>query len=129
MLPNPKNGEKIHWILPASANMPNQSKISKLLIFWTIDLKCCMCLILTHTNIAILPNFIRLCQFFSILQNFREIGSDRHTFALSQKLMGKNENVRKPHARKPVSRQKKDCKTVNRFKNLIYLCYKIAIQI
>ena len=32
-------------------------------------------------------NFIRLCQFFSILQNFREICSNRQTFALSQKVM------------------------------------------
>ena len=32
-------------------------------------------------------NFIRLCQFFSILQNFREICSDWQTFAISQKVM------------------------------------------
>ena len=32
-------------------------------------------------------NFICLCQFFSILQNFREICSDWQTFALSQKVM------------------------------------------
>ena len=32
-------------------------------------------------------NFICLCQFFSILKNFREICSDWQTFALSQKVM------------------------------------------
>ena len=32
-------------------------------------------------------NVIRLCQFFSILQNYRDICSDWQTFAISQKVM------------------------------------------
>ena len=60
VLPNAKCSQILkmvnifYWILPDSTNMPNQSKISKSLSFWMIGLKFCMCLLLMHTNIAIL---------------------------------------------------------------------------
>ena len=71
MLLNPKNGEKIYRILPDSANMTNQSKISKSLIFWTIGLKFCMCLLLMHTNTAILSKFYSSLPIFLYFAKFQ----------------------------------------------------------
>ena len=66
---------------------PISQKFLNLLFFGRLTWKFACAYSWRIRTLLYCQNFIRLCQFFSILQNFREICSDWQTFALSQKVM------------------------------------------